>query len=55
MPIARFGSPDEVAYATVFLAWPAAAWITGEVRYVAGGQQIQGRVQALLDAAPRGV
>ncbi len=54
MPIARFGSPDEVAYATVFLASPAAAWITGEVLYVAGGQQIQGRVQALLDAALRG-
>lgn len=49
IPIPRFGSPEEVAYATVFLASPAAAWITGEVLYVAGGQQIYGRNQALFD------
>lgn len=49
IPIARFGSPDEVAYATVFLASPAASWITGEVLYVAGGQQLYGRNQALFD------
>ena len=49
IPIARFGSPEEVAYATVFLASPAASWITGEVLYVAGGQQLYGRNQALFD------
>ena len=53
IPIARFGSPDEIAYATVFLASPAASWITGEVLYVAGGQQIYGRNQALFDEAFR--
>ena len=53
IPIARFGSPDEIAYATVFLASPAASWITGEVLYVAGGQQIYGRNQALFDAMLR--
>lgn len=49
IPIPRFGSPEEVAYATVFLASPAASWITGEVLYVAGGQQLYGRNQALFD------
>jgi citronellol/citronellal dehydrogenase len=49
IPMPRFGSPEEVAYATVFLASPAASWITGEVLYVAGGQQLYGRNQALFD------
>jgi citronellol/citronellal dehydrogenase len=53
IPIPRFGSREEVAYATVFLASPAASWITGEVLYVAGGQQIYGRNQALFDAMLR--
>ena len=51
IPIARFGSPEEVAYTAVFLASPAASWITGEVLYVAGGQQLYGRNQALFDEA----
>jgi citronellol/citronellal dehydrogenase len=50
IPIPRFGSREEVAYATVFLASPAASWITGEVLFVAGGQQLYGRNQALFDA-----
>jgi citronellol/citronellal dehydrogenase len=53
IPMPRFGSPEEVAYATVFLASPAASWITGEVLFVAGGQQLYGRNQALFDDAFR--
>ena len=53
IPIARFGSAEEVAYAAVFLASPAASWITGEVLFVAGGQQLYGRNQALFDDAFR--
>jgi citronellol/citronellal dehydrogenase len=51
LPIPRFGRPEEVAYAVTFLASPAATWITGECMFVAGGQQIYGRNQALFDEA----
>ncbi len=48
-PMPRFGTRHEVADAVVFLASPAASFITGEVLYVAGGQQLYGRNQALFD------
>jgi citronellol/citronellal dehydrogenase len=47
LPIPRFGHPEEVALATVFLSSPAASYITGEVLYVAGGQQLYGSNQAI--------
>ncbi len=37
IPVNRFGSPEEVAYAVGFLASPEAAYITGEVLSVNGG------------------
>lgn len=37
-PMARYGTPDDVAGAVIYLASPAAQWVTGTVIQVAGGQ-----------------
>lgn len=49
VPLERFGTRREIADAVVFMSSPAASYITGEVLYVAGGQQIYGRNQAIFD------
>jgi citronellol/citronellal dehydrogenase len=50
IPSARYGTLDEVAQAVTFMSSSAASYITGEVLYVAGGQQNYGRNQALFDS-----
>ena len=37
VPLGRWGKPNDIARAVVFLASPAAEWITGEVLRVSGG------------------
>ncbi|MDB5715157.1 MAG: oxidoreductase [Sphingomonadales bacterium] len=37
IPMQRFGTPADIGAATVFLASPAASWITGQCLYVTGG------------------
>ena len=37
IPMARFGTPEEVAAVAGFLASPESAYITGEVIHVNGG------------------
>ncbi|CAN5235811.1 hypothetical protein BH11MYX1_BH11MYX1_07700 [soil metagenome] len=39
-PIARLGTPEDVAQAALFLASPASAWNTGIVLDVAGGSEM---------------
>ena len=41
-PLGRFGKPEEVAYASAFLASDEAAFITGVVLSVDGGLVMQG-------------
>ena len=37
IPLARYGTPQDIGAAAVFLASPAASWITGQCLYVTGG------------------
>ena len=37
VPLKRWGTPDDVAGAAVFLATPAAAYLTGQTLFVGGG------------------
>lgn len=40
IPLGRFGTPDDVANAVVFLASPEAGYITGQVIHVNGGMYV---------------
>jgi 3-oxoacyl-[acyl-carrier protein] reductase len=37
-PLGRLGTPEDVAYAALFLASDCSSWITGVTLDVAGGQ-----------------
>ena len=49
IPLGRLGRPDDIADAVVFLASPAAAWVTGQLLLVAGG-----RTERTTQYKPRG-
>ncbi len=40
LPLRRFGEPDDIAGAAVFLASPAARWMTGQAMIIDGGTLI---------------
>lgn len=42
IPFGRFGTPDEIASAALFLCSPLARWITGHTLNVDGGQVLMG-------------
>jgi 3-oxoacyl-[acyl-carrier protein] reductase len=42
IPFGRFGKPEDIAYAALFLASPFAGWITGQTLVVDGGQMLNG-------------
>jgi 3-oxoacyl-[acyl-carrier protein] reductase len=42
IPFGRFGRPEEIAHAALFLASPWASWITGHTLVVDGGQLLNG-------------
>lgn len=42
IPFGRFGKPEEIAHAAMFLASPWAGWITGQTLVVDGGQMLHG-------------
>ena len=48
IPLGRMGTPDDIAAAVVYLASPAADWVTGEHLLVAGG-----RTQRSYDYRPK--
>ena len=50
IPMARYGTREEVAHVVTFVSSPAASYMTGEVLFVAGGQQSYGRNQAVFDS-----
>jgi NAD(P)-dependent dehydrogenase (short-subunit alcohol dehydrogenase family) len=41
-PMGRFGEPDDIAQAVLYLASPLAAWVTGHLLVVDGGQSLRG-------------
>ncbi len=41
-PMGRFGEPDDVAQAVLYLASPLSRWVTGHLLVVDGGQSLRG-------------
>ena len=39
-PMGRIGRVEDIAACAVYLAWPAASWVTGKVFEVDGGSEI---------------
>lgn len=38
IPMGRYGKPEDIATAVIYMASPAASWVTGQCLYVTGGR-----------------
>ena len=38
IPLGRYGDPEDIAAAVIYMASPAASWVTGQCLYVTGGR-----------------
>jgi len=54
IPLGRIGVPDDIAAAVVYLASPAASWVTGQLHLVAGGRTHRTASYGQDDAHKRG-
>ena len=43
VPLGRLGTPEDIAGAVLYLASPAAAWVTGQNILVSGGREAAAR------------
>ena len=41
-PMGRFGQPEDIAQAVLYLASPLSQWVTGHLLVVDGGQSLRG-------------
>jgi pteridine reductase len=53
-PLRRIGSPEDVAQAVLYLASPAASWVTGQTLYVDGGWTAYGGWRRLRQVSEGG-
>ena len=38
IPLGRYGTPEDIAAAVIYMASPAASWVTGQCLFVTGGR-----------------
>ena len=52
IPLARLGTPEDIAAAVVYFASPASSWVTGQLLLIAGGRTHRTTTYRPKDASP---